>query len=377
MEDKSDISRDGYMLKGGLGKEGYDWWWHSFTAHDALTDEEKAFYIEFFIINPALSEDKPVFGQLESNKKKGKKPSYLMVNVGTWGKDKAQLHRFFAVKDIALSNDIPFSVQAADCYLDEKETRGSVNVSKEEALNHPEYLSDSGQMSWKLKILKEIPFNVGYGASKLLRDMEAFQMYWHAEGMKSMFEGEIIYNGRKYIVSPLTSYGYADKNWGKDFTSPWLWLASSHLISRISHEEMLNSAFDIGGGRPKIGHLALDRKLLGYLALEGKGYEFNFSKFWTKTKTVFSFEEKEKEVCWHVEQTNRSYKMVTDVSCQKEDMIFIRYEAPNGQMLHKKLFNGGDGKGTVRLYKIKNKKETLIEELEALNVGCEYGEYVK
>ena len=60
-----DDFRDAFMLKGPLAKEGYDWWWHSFTARNAKTNEEKAFYIEFFTINPALGGDYPVFGQID------------------------------------------------------------------------------------------------------------------------------------------------------------------------------------------------------------------------------------------------------------------------------------------------------------------------
>ncbi len=31
MVNKSDLSRNAFMLKGDLSKCGYDWWWHSFT----------------------------------------------------------------------------------------------------------------------------------------------------------------------------------------------------------------------------------------------------------------------------------------------------------------------------------------------------------
>lgn len=50
--------------------DGYDWYWHSFIAHNATTNEEKAFFIEFFIINPSLKQDYPLFG-------KDGKPSYI------------------------------------------------------------------------------------------------------------------------------------------------------------------------------------------------------------------------------------------------------------------------------------------------------------
>ena len=38
---KSDLKRDYYMLKGSLAKKGYDWWWHSLTAYDKETGEER------------------------------------------------------------------------------------------------------------------------------------------------------------------------------------------------------------------------------------------------------------------------------------------------------------------------------------------------
>ena len=67
MIDHHDITRDEFMLHGPLSHHGYDWWWHSFTAQDAETGEDKPFFIEFFTCNPALAEDVPVLGQLPAN----------------------------------------------------------------------------------------------------------------------------------------------------------------------------------------------------------------------------------------------------------------------------------------------------------------------
>ena len=258
-----DISRDACMLHGPLRHLGYDWWWHSFTGKDEQTGEEKPFFIEFFVCNPALGGDEPIFGQLPENISGGKKPSYLMVKAGAWGEYHAQLHRFFAWNDVKMHEAAPYSIEADDCFASETVLRGSIRSSEEEALAHPEWMCDAGQMYWELKVDKQIAFNVGYGASKPLRDIEAFAMYWHAEGMKSAFDGWVEFAGRRYIVTPETSFGYSDKNWGRDFTSPWVWLSSNHLTSRRTGERLKNSVFDIGGGRPKIYFVPLDRRLLG------------------------------------------------------------------------------------------------------------------
>ena len=375
MFNNHDTTRNAFMLTGPLAKKGYDWWWHSFTAQDEETGEDKPFFIEFFICNPALAEDKPVFGQLPENKEKGKFPSYLMVKAGCWGEGKCQLHRFFSLKDVRIHPKAPYEVEAEDCYATETALRGSIHISEEEKENHPEWMCDSGDMEWDLEIDKQIAFNVGYGASKPLRGAEAFAMYWHAEGMKSGFKGTITCNGRKYIVTPEKSYGYADKNWGRDFTSPWVWLSSNCLVSKLSGKKLENSVFDIGGGRPKIYFVPLDRRLLGVFYYEGKEYDFNFSHVWLNVKTEFSFEEKEDMVIWHVRQENKHAVMETEIYCQKKDMLLVNYEAPDGQKRHNKLWNGGNGCGTIKLYDKKGSEIVLVDEIEATHIGCEYGEY--
>ncbi len=371
MFNKSDIRRDECQLFGGQAKQGYDWWWHSFTAHNKKTGEERPFFIEFFLCNPASGGEKPIFGQLEENKRNGVRPSYLMVKAGFWSEGATQLHRFFGWKGIEVGFKAPYFVKAEDCYVDETSTHGSIKISPEEAKAHPEYMCDSGEISWDLQIEKNVAFNVGYGAGKLFRKMQSFEMFWHAEGMKSFFQGTITCNGEEYEVRKEDSYGYADKNWGKDFTSPWVWLSSNNLVSKKTGKKLENSVFDIGGGCPKAFGIALKRKLLSAYYYEGKCYEFNFSKFWTNTRTKFDCRETEDEIIWHVEQKTWRNKMVTDITCKKKDMLLVNYEAPNGKKLHNRLWNGGNGRGVVALYH----RGKLVDEVEVKNVGCEYGEY--
>lgn len=371
MFNKHDLNRDTCQLFGAQGKQGYDWWWHSFTAKDAITGEEKPFFIEFFVCNPKQNRGQLVLGQSKTSKAKNKKPSYLMVKAGTWGNDARQLHRFFGWKEIKVSSSAPIRISADDCFLSENKMCGKISVSESDAKSHPEWMCDAGEIKFKIKIKKEIAYNVGYGAGKLFRTLQAFEMFWHAEGMKTLYEGIIIYNGRKYIVSPDTCYGYADKNWGKDFTSPWVWLSSNDMVSEITGKRLTNSVFDIGGGCPKVGPVALPRQLLSALWYEGKEYEFNFSKFWMGVRTKFECHETDTQIVWHVEQKNWTSKMVTDITCEKKDMLLINYEAPNGSKKHNRLWNGGNGKGTVSIYH----KNKLVDRILVGHVGCEYGEY--
>ena len=365
MFNKHDISRNQCQLFWHQAEKGYDWWWHSFTGHHAETGEEKAFFIEYFLCNPLHGSDRPSFGRL------GETPSYLMVKAGSWGEDAAQLHRFFGWKQAEIDMGIPFVIKADDCYASEDKISGSVTVSEEVAASHPEYMCESGSMKWDLKVNKKVAFNVGYGAGRLFRELQLFEMFWHAEGMKSEFEGEVIWNGERYLVTPQTCYGYADKNWGKDFTSPWVWLSSNNLTSEITGKKLEDSVFDIGGGCPKVGPIALKRKLLSAFWYEGKPYEFNFSKFWTLCRTEFECTETDTQIIWHVDQRTWKHRMIADITCEKKDMLLVNYESPDGAKRHNRLWNGGNGKGTIQLFE----GERLIDRIHAENIGCEYGEY--
>ena len=403
------------MLDGRFAKKGYDWWWHNFTAVNEKTGEERAFFIEYFTCNPGLSSTAsdseslqasaapytpsytqntaaphttahtqnttPILGQLAANREKGLRPSYLMVKCGWWGKDKAQLHRFFAWSDVSIGqNQNGYFVNADDCSACETHLTGSVQIAKTEAEAHPEWMCDAGSMSWDIDVDKKVAFNVGYGAGSLFRKLKAFEMYWHAEGMKSLYSGSITANGQKYKIIPEKSFGYADKNWGADFTSPWVWLSSCDLTSKITGRHLEDSVFDIGGGRPKAFGIAMNRKLLSDFWYEGKSYEFNFSKFWTLCRTKFDCRETEDKIVWYVRQETTKAVMETQVECNKSEMLLVNYESPDGAKRHNRLWNGGTGHGTVKLWKKriavnKDARLELIDELEAKHIGCEWGEY--
>ena len=364
MFNKHNLKKNSFMLNGKFKKKGYDWWWHSFTGI-APDGTEQPFFVEYFIVNPKVSPDKIGYGRL------GDKPSYVMVKCGAWGKNKVQLHKFYKISDVKITK-YPYKLEHEDFFASDSLIKGKVEVK--DSASHKEYMCDDGSMEWNLNIKKDIAYNVGYGTSGLFRFLKAFQMYWHAEGMKSYFDGYVILNGIRYEVKKESSYGYADKNWGSDFTSPWVWLSSNNLYSNISHKKLENSVFDIGGGRPKVYFIPFNKKLLSAFYLEGKEYEFNFSKFWTRVKTKFNCQIEGDKLHWYVWQRRKgNIVMETNIYCYLADMLFVNYEAPNGKKLHNKLYNGGNGFGNVKLYR----KNKLIEDIECKNVGCEFGEYDK
>lgn len=371
MFNRQDARKNAYMLEKGLAKHGYDWWWHNFTGIHEKTGKEKTFFVEYFLINPALATEKPSF----------QPPSYLMIKAGAWGEDACQLHNFYPYPQVEIAKTPPFYLAvhdeeghqvAAAC---EQVISGSVDVGAKEALAHPEWMSDGGQMTWHLQLDKQVAFNVGYGTSTPFRKMQAYQMYWHAAGMKTAYDGYVIYNGERYRVTPETCYGYADKNWGKDFTNPWIWLSSSDLRSRLTGKKLTHSVFDVGGGTPQVGPVKIKNQLVSAFYYEGQEFEFNFSKFWRPTKTRFSCEEQTEQIVWQVTQENRQARLEIDASCPKKDMLLVKYQSPDGAQRHQQLWNGGTGQARVKLYKRRYGNWVLLDDMDAGHLGCEYGEY--
>ncbi len=79
------MNRNGFMLTGKLAFTGYDWWWHSLVGISKHSGNLQPFFIEYFVVNPALGEEKPILGQLEENQRQGIRPAYAMLKAGTWG----------------------------------------------------------------------------------------------------------------------------------------------------------------------------------------------------------------------------------------------------------------------------------------------------
>ncbi|HEX3021300.1 MAG TPA: tocopherol cyclase family protein [Lachnospiraceae bacterium] len=371
---KSDKTRDYYMLKGPLAREGYDWWWHNFTGYNRETGEAKAFFIEYFVCNPALGGDTPILGQLKENQEKHRLPSYALIKVGAWGKNAKQIHNFYPITSFSCPTNA-LDVKIGNCTLNETHMKGHCSLKEQDTFNHPEYMCDAGDMSWDLDICKRITYNVGYGASKILRRLNAFEMFWHAEGIKTEYCGTVEFDGVNYDIIPERSFGYADKNWGKDFTSPWLWISSCNMRSLVTGKQLDYSALEAGGGRPKVLGYALDRKILIGMYYEGRMYEYNFSKPWLMSKVKFTFHEGKRHNVWRVKACNHESILELVLKCPKDEMLLINYESPRGEKRHNRLWNGGTAYGEIKLYSTKGNHIQMIDHIEIRNTGCEYGEY--
>ncbi len=367
----SQTTKNAGFLKGSYLKNGYDWWWHSFVAVNRETGEIQSFFIEYYFINPKLAKDSVVFGQVPG---KPQKPGYAMLKCGTWKENGAvQLHNFYSMSQASFDTK-KLNVKIGQAVLTETSLSGKVHVDSIEAGLHPEWMSDGGSMQWNLTATKVLSYDAGYGTGRFFRALKAFKMYWHVQGMLTQFKGEIIYNGEVFDVFPETSFGYQDKNWGRDYTNPWIWLNCNNWRDKQGNA-LTRTSLDVGGGRPVVFGIPFNEKVLVAFYDEGKLIEFNFSKIGKKAKTNLDCSKDEKNVFWKITATNRHYKLLIDFHCPRNTMLKVNYENPKGERNHTELWNGGYAQGSLTLFeKVGGKwqeKKTIYGSLG----GCEFGKY--
>ena len=113
----SDLSRNACLLSGSQAKRGCMRWFHSFRGIQPQTGEQRVFFIEYMIMNPSLGGDKPILGQLPYNKKRGIRPSYLLLKAGAFagdgGSEGVELHQFYPLTELKVALN-PLIIQYGD-----------------------------------------------------------------------------------------------------------------------------------------------------------------------------------------------------------------------------------------------------------------------
>ena len=259
----SDLKRNAYMLRGSDAKRGYMRWWHSFQGVCPTTQETRTFFVEYSILNPALGTTQPILGQHPYYKRHGMKPSYVCIKAGVFPKNGdggLQLQSYYPMTSLQVAQD-PFYMQIEECVLSENRISGAIEISEDTA-RHRSLMTDAGSFVWDLEMHKAVACHTGYIANAFFTVIHALESFWHGEGIRTFFRGTVNLNGVTYDITPETSYGYADKHWGRSYNQPWLQFASGHLISERSGRELKHSALAIDGCCPKFLFFPMRRRIL-------------------------------------------------------------------------------------------------------------------
>ncbi len=367
---QSDHKRNQSMLRGPLSRRGYLSWWHSFQGREPLTGDMRTFFVEYFVINPALGAGEPILGQLSSNRKKGLKPAYVCVHAGVLpGTDEGLSLRSYYPIDEMKSLETPFYFQVGDCSCSENHLSGYVDISEEEA-QYKAFMTDAGSMEWNLEIHKAVAFHIGSIANPLFQFLGALDTFWHGEGIRTFYRGTVTLNGTVYEVSPEFSYGYADRHWGKKPNLPRFQFAGCRIHSERLGRELKHSAIALDGCCPRFLHIPLPNRIFLQITYMGEDFEFNFARPSLFTRMKWSSRKTNKRFLWHIKAQNRSAVAKLSLNCRREGMLPIRYENPDGHLPRTPLFVGGCGIGTIELYRRNGKDLELLDKLFVEDALC-------
>ncbi len=138
------MNRNGFRLIGKLAWRGYEWWWHSLVGMSKHSGDSRPFFIEYFVINPALGGEEPILGQLEENQQQGIRPSYAMLKAGSWGQNAVEINNFYGIRDFSASVT-QMDVSPALSFLKAKQ---AYFVTPEDLLNNCENVTRVGMIEF-------------------------------------------------------------------------------------------------------------------------------------------------------------------------------------------------------------------------------------
>lgn len=364
-------------------KTGVNYWRFILNAISELSGEEKSFFIELEYINPVLSPSVPQLGfkprvkiseaDLQyvlagSNSAKNLEteaiiqPSYCSVRVGMVGKVSKQICEYHGLKNCNVKNN-PFEVKIGQTLFTESKLCGSVNLSEQEVLEHPEYLCNSGKAEWDIEYSFKTVFSEGF------KDMRA---HWFPCGCLAKFSGNIVFDGINYLIDEKRSYGYCDCYMGTVFPKKLLHLSSSNLTSNISGKLLFDSSFTVQG--------EFNNRISFLGTFEGKPLVFTADMSKNKYFCVWDCiqasdgSDGDNKLHWSVSVHNKIYVLDIDVYCDLKELYNRKLELPQGKRKVLNLIEGFSGTGEIKLYK-KNKK--TLEQLEFAKIEkavCEFGE---
>lgn len=318
-----------------------------FNGANIANGKEIAFFVELYILNPAISPKRPVlFSEVQGSSTL--LPSYCAVRCGVLGKGGKELIKYNSLSEFIYDKKTG-SIQIGSFSLTNEVLIGAVSTP-------------DGTMDWNLQYERQVPEAPSYSSSKYK---------WNSDGVKTVVGGTIHYNGEEYQAVPNVSYGYSDFSSGLEQIDPWYHISASNLVSTINSKKLANSCFVV----QKIEA----NKYLIFVKLEGKIYSVKTGNFIHKkcvecTCTESNDEQNMKRLHWSVSIHRGKVYIDIDVYCHESSMFLRTFDHPDGAALSNVLC-GGTGVGEIRVYRkrLRTKTLELMESVRISNAICEYG----
>ncbi|MBQ3671036.1 MAG: hypothetical protein II921_06110 [Treponema sp.] len=362
-------------MRGNFRSEGFQRWRYVFNGVSKSTGQSRVFFVEMYLVNPAVSPDEVVIAQksrpvidvselISAPVVGGEfsvRPSYIAVKCGCFGKNGCHFNKFLPVSQISWNKDTG-RINVGTFEFSSEMLFGAVSVSEDELEQSPELLCRAGEMSWNLtmeKVYEVKPFHQKKGE------------VWNPSAVKAFYSGIVVCNGEEFTVSQKTSYGYHDKYWAKSFGKQYFHLSSSRLSDVISGTMLYDSYFVFE--TDSLG------KMKFQLKLGEQVYKFDRSALLSCFKEehecvqVPSHEGQKEKLHWSLSIHKGKLIIDIDVYCDAEELFVRDYEIPQGNRILMKVLGGGEGHGEIKVFKKVKQNLEMISHIGIYNCISEYG----
>ncbi len=362
-------------------KTGFNCWRFFFVGKNMSTGNERSFFIEYEILNPGLAAAVPVLGfktgaavnpsdlqaalagaETAAASAESVRPSYCVTRIGMMGPGARQLCSYSSPKSIK-AGFRPFEISDGGIRFSTDSISGSIDITENDVLEHPECLCDSGSAAWNLK------YEIAGGSSEGYRKRAAV---WIPMGIRTEFSGSVSFNGGEYVVTPRTSFGYVSRYSSRTVTDPWFHLSSSHLTSIISGKQLFGSAFAVHGN--------FDGRLSLVSMVDGESIKFTadssrrlYSAVWNCVQVPSASSDDVDRLHWSVSINSRHWIVDVDVFCSLKDLSARKLELPEGGQKVMSMVQSGTGTGEIKMFRRRGKNLEQIEYARVSKVFCEFG----
>lgn len=290
----------------------YNWWIYRFIGVNEETNETKMFFISYSIQNSFSVTNQEItdnFNQATD--------SYIIVKAGVWEKDADILQEIFPIYSPSYKNN-QLMIEQENIMITSNQIKGSCHFSE----NNPTLVNPIHTMRWNLQ-LEEVNPPMNHPFSLIIDILRSKTIRPSILSRELLYNGEVVYNGKTYLVKNEYSFSHADQRNGLEYFNPTFFVSSSHLKDKDTNQVLTGSSIRLVNTNPSFLGIPFKKRVMGTILLEGKKSEYNFLRILNRATTSFKVENTKQFIKWKIIARNEDTSMELTIQVKRQELITI------------------------------------------------------
>lgn len=290
----------------------YNWWIYRFIGVNEETNETKMFFISYSIKNSSF-----VTNQETTNNFNQTTDSYIFVKAGVWEEDTDILQEIFPIYSPSYKNN-QLMIEQENIMITPNQIKGSCHYSEQNST----LLNPIHMMHWNLQ-LEEVNPPTNDSFSSIIQILRSKMIRPSILSRELLYNGEVVYNGKTYLVKNEYSFSHADQRNSLDYFTPTFFVSSSHLKDEDTNQVLTGSSIRLVNTNPSFLGIPFKKRVMGTILLEGKKSEYNFLRILNRATTSFKMEDTKTFIKWKIIARNEDTSMELTIHVKKQELITI------------------------------------------------------